>query len=255
MRHQPRCSLQFSSARLVAPLLLAVFMSACGGTNSPPPPVLSPPTGSERISNGSFEQGATGWTASPAESEGVEVAQPVVGAESLHTGTNGVRFTTAPGAAAISAFEQEFDPAESFTLDFWVRPQAGSSRIGLAADGRRSNVNVSRLVFLNAGDGASQIVFTAWDVNYAFAYPLDVGVWLRVRITVDGKAGVQTLRVGDYHTVTVSAARTDRPAARAIVLGDRQPRLDAYTIPNTNARVTDGLNGSYDYDDISVIGP
>jgi hypothetical protein len=245
---------RFTSRRSIAIALLALLLSACG-TAATPAPIVPPPSGTERISNGGFEGGQAGWIASPAEAEGVEVLQPIVDATAAHAGANGVRFATQPTTQAISAFEQEFPEAKSYTFTFWVRPQAGASRIGLAADGRRSNVNVSRLVFLNAGEDSSQIVWTAWDVNYVFAYPLLANVWLPVRVAVDSAKGVQTLSIGNNHTVTISAVQPDRPAAKAVVFGDRQPRIDAYTIPNTNARVTDGLNGTYDYDEISLIGP
>lgn len=245
-----------SRTHLVALILLALLSSACGNpAASSPTPNVPAPSGTERITNGGFESGAEGWTASSPESEGIEAIAPAVGPDAAHAGANGARFATQPGTTAISAFEQEFAPAEDFTFSFWMRPQQGNSRIGLAADGRRSNTNVSRLVFLNAGGDSSQIVFTAWDVNYVITYPLDTNTWMLMRVVVDGKRGTQTLRINDNYVVTVSASQGNRPAALALVLGDRQPRNDAYTITNTNARVTDGLNGIYDYDDISLIGP
>ncbi|MBC8076935.1 MAG: hypothetical protein H7Y32_12725 [Chloroflexales bacterium] len=223
----------------------AGLLIACGPATALPAAPPPPPSGEERLSDGGFEQGLEGWAP---ESEG-DGSAPRTGAEFGRTGA-GARFDTPEGSAGVSALIQEFAPANSYTLDFWVRPQRGSSRVGLQSNGTRSGLSTSRVIFLDAGEPTATIVFTAWDVNYAFQAPLEIGNWYRVRVSVDGARGVQTLDFNGLRSVTLTSARPFPTAALAF--GDRQPRTDVYSVMWTNARVKDGLNGSYDYDDLSL---
>jgi hypothetical protein len=222
------------------------LLAACGPAAALPeaqPP--EPAQGEERIRNGGFEEGAQGWAP---ESDGGGSA-PLTGPEFGHEGA-GARFDTPPASAGQSAFIQEFEPATSFTLDFWVRPQRGSSRIGVQSDPTERALSTSRVVFLDAGEPTAAVVLTAWDMTYVFQTPLEIGAWYRVRVRVDGERGVQVFDFNGSRTVSLISAVPS--PSRAIVLGDRQPRTDAYNITWTNTLVKDGLNGSYDYDDISL---
>jgi hypothetical protein len=234
-------------------LLFLLALAGCAEiVETQPPQPATQPTASERLVNGGFELGLEGWTPSVPEVEGVEVQPPQAGAEWARQGDQGVHFETPTGTAAISALEQVISPTGVFILDFWVRPQAGSSRIGLSADGGRGNRNVSRLVFLDAGQPSASIVFTAWDVNHVLPFEFILDEWLHVVVQIDSNAGTQTLQVDDTFWVTLVSSSGQLEPANAIVLGDRQPGTNVYTIQLTSARVTDGLNGSYDYDDIAV---
>ena len=238
---------------------LLLVLTACGEivepqAAAPTSGATTQPQGQERLQNGNFAQDLNGWTTSKPESDTVKLVDPVVSADYTHNGVGkGVRFDTAPGVASISALEQEFTPASAFTLSFWVRPQRGSSRIGISADGSRSNVTVSRLVFIDAGEPTAAIVVTAWEVNYVLHMPVTPGTWMPVTITVDSNTGSQILHLGDSQPLTFNVLQANRPVGKAIVFGDRQPRSDSYTIPLTSVQVKDGLNGSYDYSDISVL--
>ena len=131
-----------------------------------------------------------------------------------------------------------------------MRPQRGSSRIGLQSDATTRALSTGRIVFLDAGEPTATVVLTAWDMNYALQTPLEVGTWYRMRVQVDGSRGVQVFDFNGSRTVTLVSASPS--PSRALVFGDRQPRTDAYIIDWTNASVKDGLNGSYDYDDIAL---
>ena len=226
-------------------LIAIILLGACGPAAAIPTAPPQPPAGEEHLKNGSFDAGQESWAP---ESEGGGSA-PQTGPEFGRNGA-GVRFDTPAGSAGVSALIQEVAPANVFTLDFWVRPQRGSSRIGLQSDPTTRALSTSRIVFLDAGEPSSAIVLTAWDMNYAFQAPLEIGAWYRVRVQVDGERGVQVFDLNGSRTVTIVSARPS--PSRALVFGDRQPRTDAYVIDWTNARVKDGLNGSYDYDDISL---
>lgn len=235
------------------------LLTACGEivepqATAPTAGATAQPQGQERLQNSNFAQDLSGWTISKPESDAVQSVDPVASADYAYNGAGkGVRFDTAPGVASISALEQEFTPTSAFTLSFVVRPQRGSSRIGISADGTRSNVNVSRLVFIDAGEPTAAIVVTAWDMNYVLRMPVAIDTWLPVTLTVDSSTGSQVLHVGDSQPITLDVLQANRPVGKAIVLGDRQPRSDAYTIPLTNIQVKDGLNGSYDYANISLL--
>jgi hypothetical protein len=232
--------------RLTGALLSFLLLVACGPTaGAPAAQLLQPAQGEERITNGNFDEGPQGW--SP-ESDGGGSA-PRTDAEFGHDGA-GAHLETPEGSAGVSALIQEFEPATSFTLDFWVRPLRGSSRIGLQDNPTERALSTSRVVFLDAGEPTATVVLTAWDMNYAFPMPLEIGAWYHVRVRVDSERGVQMFDINGSRTVTLVSARPS--PSFAIVLGDRQPRTDAYDVAWTNAHVKDGLNGSYDYDGISL---
>lgn len=228
-------------------VLFSLLLVACGAPAQPAP---AAPVGKQRITNGDFEQGDQAWTIS--QNDSVEVYDPVVSDESAYSGSNGVRFSTIPGTSAISAYEQAFELTENFDFRFRVRPIEGDNRIGLAEEGPGANVTVLRFVFLNAGEDDSKIVITAWDTHYTLAYPLELNEWLEVRAQVDSANGVQVIEIGDNYRLRIEAPRSNQPGAGYIVLGDRQPSADPYVISYTQAEVKAGLNGTYDFDDISL---
>lgn len=235
-----------ATCRKALPIVVAaLLLAACGPSSPAPAAAPQPASGEERLKNGGFEQSLEGWAP---ESDGGGSA-PHTGAEFGRSGA-GARFDTSPSSAGVSALVQEFAEASSFTLDFWVRPQRGSSRIGAQSDPTDRALSTTRLVFLDAGEPTATVVLTAWDMNYAFQTPLELGAWYRVRVTVDGARGVQVFDFNGSRTVTLVSASPS--PSKALVLGDRQPRTDAYDVTWTNAHVKDGLNGSYDYDDISL---
>ena len=233
------------SRRRTLGLAVLLLLAACAPQAAIPIAPLESAAGQERLKNGTFEAGQEGWAP---ESEGGGAA-PQVGPEFGHTSA-GMHFDTPAKSAGVSAVVQEFEPATDFTLDFWVRPQRGSSRIGLQSDPTTRGLSTSRIVFLDAGEPGATVVLTAWDVNYTFQTPLEAGTWYRVRVKVDGERGVQQFDFNGSHIITLTSAQP--VPSRAIVVGDRQPRTEAYVIERTKASVKDGLNGSYDYDDIAL---
>jgi hypothetical protein len=229
-------------------VLLALILSACGGAAVPLPLAPQPtPVGDERIANGGFDQGFSGWD----QESDVDEHKPKEGAEFGHNGA-GIRCETGSGTAGISAMVQEFTPASDFTLTLFVRANSGSNRIGLNTDGKNGQNIASRIVFVDVGLPTSAVVFSAWDMVYVLHTPLDAGVWYPLRVEVDSQQGVQRFVFNDTQRVTLFSAGKQFAPINSIIFGDRQRRTDVYIIAQTTVQVTDGLNGSFDYDDISL---